>query len=189
MSHTPVIIKLHPEPEEYVEAETAFLRAVGLCITQWAFVDRQLFRLFRFGIGAPTHRAAIVYYGQQSLGRRLNQVDDLLRSAFEHPDNEKILEEWQRLKGGMNELLPLRNIIAHQPVRRLGTSDGKKAVYIYGIYLEPYQRVLKKNAKGWGGKNAIETDDLIKHSVEVVTLEDNLKAFARKIIRSGHKSG
>jgi hypothetical protein len=42
MSPTPVIIKLHPKPEEYVEAETAFLRAVGLCITQWAFVDRQL---------------------------------------------------------------------------------------------------------------------------------------------------
>jgi hypothetical protein len=188
MNHTPVIIKLHPEPEEYVEAETAFLRAVGLCITQWAFVDRQLFRLFRFGIDAPTHRAAIVYYGQQSIGRRLNQVDELLKSAFEHPDNKIFLEEWQYLKGRMNELLPLRNIVAHQPVRRLGASDGKKAVYLYGIYLEPYQRFLKKNAKGWGGKNAIETDDLIKHSVEVVALEDVLKAFVRKIIHSGRKS-
>jgi hypothetical protein len=188
MSDKPVIIKLHPEPEEYVESETAFLRAVGLCITQWAFVDRQLFRLFRFGIDAPTHRAAIVYYEQQSLGRRLNQVDELLKSAFEHPDNKALLGEWQRLKGRMNELLPMRNIIAHQPVRRLGASDGKKAVYRYGIYLEPYQRFLKKNAKGWGGKDAIETDDLIKHSVEVVTLEDELKAFVRKIVHAGRRT-
>jgi Molybdopterin-binding domain of aldehyde dehydrogenase len=133
---------------------------------------------------APTHRAAIVYYEQQSLGRRLNQVDELLKSAFQHPDNKALLEEWQRLKGRMNELLPMRNIIAHQPVRRLGASDGKKAVYRYGIYLEPYQRFLKKNAKGWGGKDAIETDDLIKHSVEVVTLEDDLKAFVRKIVQA-----
>ena len=185
MSRTPVIIKLHSETEEYLEAETAFLRAVGLCITQWAFVDRQLFHLFRFGIDASTHRAAIVYYGQQSLGRRLSLVDELLKSAFEHPDDKTLLDEWQRLKGRMNELLPLRNIIAHQPVRRLGTSDGKKAVYLYGIYLEPYQRFLKKNAKGWRGKDAFETDDLIKHSIEVVTLEDDLKVFTKKIVRAG----
>jgi hypothetical protein len=184
MNEKPVIIKLHPNPEEYVEAETAFLRAVGLCITQWAFVDRQLFRLFRFGIGASTHRAAIVYYDQHSIGRRLSQVDDLLKSAFEHPDNKGYLEEWQRLQVRTKELLPTRNIVAHQPVRRLGTSDGKKAEYLYGIYLEPYQKFLKKNVKGLGGKDALETDDLIKHSLEVVALEDDLKAFVRKIVHA-----
>ena len=36
----PVIIKLNPAPEEYLEAETAFLRAVGACVTCWAFADR-----------------------------------------------------------------------------------------------------------------------------------------------------
>jgi hypothetical protein len=77
-----VIIKLHPEPEEYLEAETAFLRAVGLCVTRWAFVDRQLFRLFRFAIGASTHRAAIVYYEQNTLGQKLRQVDNLLKSCL-----------------------------------------------------------------------------------------------------------
>lgn len=183
MSDRPVIIKLHPQPEEYVEAETAFLRAVGLCITQWAFVDWQLFRLFRFGLGASTHRAAIVYYEQQSIGRRrLNSVDELLKSALEHRDNERYLEEWRKLQGRMKDLLPTRNVIAHQPVRRMGTSDGKKAIYIYGIYLEPYQRFLKKTVKGLSGKDALETDDLIRHSLEVVDLEDALKAFVRKLV-------
>jgi hypothetical protein len=32
----PRIVKLKPDPEEYEEAETAFLKAVGICITQWA---------------------------------------------------------------------------------------------------------------------------------------------------------
>ena len=181
MNKKPVIIKLHPNPEEYVEAETAFLRAVGLCITQWAFVDRQLFRIFRFGIGASTHRAAIVYYEQHSISRRLSQVDTLIKNAFEHPDNEGYLEEWQSLQVRMRELLPTRNLVAHQPVRRFATSDGEKAVYIYGIYLEPYQRFLKKNVKALAGKDALDTDDLIKHSLDVVAFEDDLKAFVRKI--------
>jgi hypothetical protein len=81
--NNPVIIKLHPHPEEYVEAETAFLRAVGLCVTRWAFVDRQLFRLFRYGIGTSTDRAAIVYYKQNSIGPRLTHVVNLMKSRLE----------------------------------------------------------------------------------------------------------
>src|SRR5262245_59376600 len=94
----PVIIKLHPEPQEYVEAETAFLRAVGLCITRWAFVDRQLFRLFRFGIGASTHRAALIYYEQHAINRRVSQVDSLLKSAFGEAQQPELSTEWQKLK-------------------------------------------------------------------------------------------
>src|SRR5438034_8408856 len=41
---------------------------------------RQLFRLFHFGIGASTHLAALVYYEQNTLGRRLRQVHNLLTS-------------------------------------------------------------------------------------------------------------
>jgi hypothetical protein len=184
MSDKPVIVKLHPEPQEYVDAETAFLRAVGLCITQWAFVDRQFFRLFRFGIGARTDRAAIVYYEQHTISRRLNQVDRLLKSAFGDAGETKFPEEWRKLKHRTDELLPTRNVIAHQPVRRLGTSDGQKAVYIYGIYLEPYQKYLNKVPKGLGGKDALETEDLIKHSLEVAALEDDLKVFVRKLIHA-----
>jgi hypothetical protein len=179
-----VIVKLHPEPEEYVDAETAFLRAVGLCVTQWAFVDRQLFRLFRFGLGTSTHRAAIMYYDQQSIGRRLNSVDTLLKSAFEHPDNKSWLEEWQQFHARTKDMLPIRNVIAHQPVRRVGQSDGKKAIYVYGVYLEPYQRFLKKSVKGLNGKDALQTEDLIKHSLEVLGLENDLKAFVRKIVNA-----
>jgi hypothetical protein len=184
MTEKPVIVKLHPQAEEFVEAETAFLRAVGLCITRWAFVDRQLFRLFRIGIGASTHRAAILYYDQQTISRRLSQVDALLKSAFADAQQKEYEAEWKRLRDRMNELLPTRNIIAHQPVQRLGTSDGKKAVYIYGIYLEPYQRYLNKTYQGLRGKDALRTDDLVEHANAVDDLENDLKLFVRKMVHS-----
>ena len=181
---TPVIIKLHPQPEEYVEAETAFLRAVGLCVTQWAFVDRQLFRLFRFGIGALTHRAAILYYDQNTIGRRAGQINNLLKSAFEGPDNESWLKKWESLHQRLRDLLPIRNAIAHQPVQRMGTSDGTKAIYVYAIYLEPYARHLKENRNVYRDKESLNTDDLIQHSNDVNALESDLCEFANKIVEA-----
>ena len=181
MSDTSVVIRLHPQPEEYVEAETAFLRAVGLCVTRWAFVDRQLFRLFKFGIGASTHRAALLYYDQNMIGRRAGQINNLLKSAFEGPDNENWLRKWESLHQRLRDLLPIRNVIAHQPVQRLATSDGKKAIYVYAIYLEPYARYLKKSRNVHGDKEILKTDDLIQHSNDVETLESDLRDFANEI--------
>jgi hypothetical protein len=92
-----VMIKLNPNPEEYVDEEGAFLRAVGACVTCWAFVDRQLFRLFRFGLDAPTHTAALIYYGQNTIGRSLAQVDTLLSAYFADTQNEKHQAQWKSL--------------------------------------------------------------------------------------------
>lgn len=184
MGDTPVVIKLHPQPEEYVEAETAFLRSVGLCVTQWAFVDRQLFRLFRFGIGASTHRAAILYYDQNTIGRRAGQINNLLKSAFEEPGNENWLKAWESLHQRLRDLLPIRNVIAHQPVQRMGTSDGQKAIYVYAIYLEPYARHLKKRRNVHGDKQSLKTEDLIQHSNDVAALESDLHDFANKIVKA-----
>jgi hypothetical protein len=92
-----------------------------------------LFRLFRQGVGAPTHRAAIVFYDQHSINSHFRQVDALLKGLLEDKENENLRELWKELREKIADLLPTRNVIAHQPVRRLGTHDGQKAVYIYGI--------------------------------------------------------
>jgi hypothetical protein len=146
-------------------------------------VDRFLFRLFRRCIGAPTHRAAIVYYENHSINQKLKLVDTLLKDLLEGDSFEELRGSWKSLREQINELVPTRNIVAHQPVRRLGTSDGEKAVYIYGIYIEPYQRYLKKQHKGMKGKDALLTEDLVAHSEKVEELTVDLGAFAKKLAR------
>lgn len=178
----PRIVKLNPEPEEYIEAETAFLRAVGLCITQWAFIDRMLFRLFRQGIGAPTHRAAVAFYDQYSINSHVRQVDALLNGLLEGGEHKDLRQWWKELHEKIKELLPTRNVIAHQPVRRIGTHDGRKAVYVYGIYMEPYQRYLKKQLRGLKGKEALGTEDLIIHAEAVEVLEFELVSFTKEVV-------
>jgi hypothetical protein len=111
----PVVIKLNPSPEEYLKAETAFLRAVGACVTSWAFVDRQLFGLFRTGLHAPTDAAAMIYYGQNTIGRNLGQVDVLLSAYLAHLKDEKLKADWKQLLRRTSDLLPVRNAIVHQP--------------------------------------------------------------------------
>jgi hypothetical protein len=65
----PVIIKLHPDRKDYIRNENEFLRAVGLCVNTWAFVDREIYRIFRFGLRRfglknPTQLASMLYYKQ-----------------------------------------------------------------------------------------------------------------------------
>ena len=85
------------------------------------------------------------------------------------------------LRNKINDLLPTRNIIAHQPVRRVGKSDGKKAVYEYGVYIEPFQRHLGRAYKGLRGKDALGTEDLIAHANEVEELENELMTFSHAL--------
>jgi hypothetical protein len=177
----PRIVKLNPEPDEYMEAETAFLRAVGLCITQWAFIDRALFRLFKQGVGAPTHRAAIVYYDQHSINSHCRQVDALLKGLLDGDEHKNLLGLWKELRDKIGHLLPTRNIIAHQPVRRVGAHDGQKAAYIYGIYIEPNQRFLRKQPQGMKGKEALGTEDLITHAEAVEELVVELMSFTKMV--------
>lgn len=180
----PVVIKLNPGPEEYLEAETAFLRAVGACVTCWAFVDRQLFRLYRLALGAPTHTAAIVYFGQNTIGQRLHQVDTLLKVSFSQPRYEKFKEPWHKLYKKVGDLLPYRNAIVHQPVKRTGFQRDGKAVYEYAIYVEPYSRHLPRKLK----VQELHTEDLKQHAGDVETLEADLKAFVR-LLTGAAKNG
>jgi hypothetical protein len=177
-----VIIKAFPAPEEYAEAENEFLRTLGLCVTQWAFVDRQLFRLFRFGLQTATHRAAVVYYKSRTLQQRIQFVDELLKQSLSLKQYE---EHWCPFAKRLEDLVPVRNIIVHQPTRRLHTAKRGKAVYEYAIHIEPYERMLNKNPKGLKGKSAIEIDDLKSHAEAVHDLERDLKSLVRRLVGAG----
>jgi hypothetical protein len=58
---------------------------------------------------------------------------------------------------------------------------AKKAVYICGIHIEPYQRYLKRQHKGMKGKDVLLTEDLIAHSEKVEELTVELGVFAKKL--------
>ena len=174
----PVVIKAFPPPEEYREAESEFLRALGLCVSQWAFVDRQLFRLFTLGLQAATHRAALIYYTPKTLSQRVQFVDKLLEQNL---PPEQYKTEWKPLFDKHDDLIPVRNIFVHHPTRRLHTAKDGKAVYEYAIHIEPYERAIHKKHKGLKGKQEIDLDDLRKHAEAVNDLEQALLSLVKKL--------
>lgn len=186
----PVIIKLHPDRKDYIRAENEFLRAIGLCVNTWSFVDRELYRIFRFGlhqfgIAAASKVASILYYKQTTLDRHIQMVDDMIEHVL---STDEYQNEWRPLQKEIRSAALTRNIIVHHPALRTHTSKGGKAVYLYSIHIEPYERLLNKQYPGLKGKLALEITDLKHHAVEVGGLTTELQAFLKGIIRAHQRS-
>jgi hypothetical protein len=115
----PVVIKLPPARKDYIRAENEFLRIVGLCVNTWAFIDRELYRIFRFilhrlGIEHPSKVASILYYKQRQIQQHIQLADEMLDPTLVISKAE-YNDEWRPLRKKLNELAQIRNIIAHQP--------------------------------------------------------------------------
>jgi hypothetical protein len=182
----PVIIKLHPDRKDYIRAENEFFRAIGLCVNTWSFVDRELYRIFRFGLHrfglvASSKAASILYYKQTTLDRHIQMADDILEHVLR---NHEYQSEWRPLQKKIRSAALTRNIIVHHPALRTHTSKGGKAVYLYSIHIEPYEQLLNKQYPGLKGKLALEITDLKHHAVEVEGLAKELQAFLKGIIRA-----
>jgi hypothetical protein len=187
----PVIVKLHPDRTDYVRNENEFLRAVGLCVSRWAFVDRELYQIFRFGLRLfglenPTQLASVLYFKQATLDRRIQLADDMMEQVLTPGEYQ---EHWRPLQKRVREGSLTRNIIVHHPVARTGTSHRGKAVYLFSIHIEPFERhYLKKEYPGLRGKSKLDVKDLHEHAASVENLAGDLHAFIRPI-RQSHQSG
>lgn len=170
----PITIKLHPDPDEYQEAETKFFYTLGICVNRWAFVDRRLFRLFQWALRSQLKPTATLYYKPKTIQMRLQLVQDLLECRLA---DDVYSGQWRPLWKRVDALIPTRNIFVHHPAMRLGTSKAGKAVYHYAIRIEPNERVLGKNYPGLLGKEHLLIEDLETHAFAVDQLEIDLRRF------------
>jgi hypothetical protein len=168
-----ISISLHPNPNSKEAIE--FYRRLGMCIGSWAFVDRRLYQIFHHATGFEQRQSAFLYYRNRAFNQRLRMVDDAVK--IELP-KEEFANEWWPLHDESVNLSHTRNIFAHHPTLRVGTSRDGKALDIYSIYVEPYERVLNNDYPGLLGKNQLETEDLVRHELEVAQLESKLCDFA-----------
>jgi hypothetical protein len=102
-------------------ASDTFSMMVGYCIAQWASVEDILFLICHHALSCPRPQAAVVYYRTPQLDARFTLVSDLL--SFILPQTESggakhdDVKEWDSIeKHFKNNLLPVRNRIAHHPV-------------------------------------------------------------------------
>jgi hypothetical protein len=102
-------------------------------------------------------------------------VDDALKMFLPLPEYN---ERWRPLRLETESLSHTRNIFAHHPVLRQGTSGNGRAFDIYCIYIEPYERILNNDYPGLRGKVILQLADLKQHNMEAEQLVSKLHQFA-----------
>jgi len=164
------VLSFEPKTKKFREDRDTFARLIGECITRWAFIDRELFRLCVYALGAHRDRVAIVYYRMQSISPRLSLTDDLLKSKL----SPARLKEWDALRKRIYDRLATRNAIAHGPMKMTGTSKrvGKRVVAHYDFSVEPEPFNPKPKAPA-----QVTATQLRAHFKEAESLISDLRKF------------
>ncbi len=171
----PVIIAAFPSPGEPEMIE--FFFTLGNAVNRWAFVDRVLFKIFRFSLKLDQRQTALFYYAERALNRRIDLVYSSLKSVL--PSAQ--FEEWKTLAKELKTLSHVRNVFVHHPVKRFGASDGVKPIYKWSIHIEPYEKLLNRDYPGLEGKDELFTEDLKDHVSKIEHLEEELRKFYLRI--------
>jgi hypothetical protein len=151
-----------------------FLRLVGDCVTRWAFIDRMLFVLFLRALNLDVKGAGIIYYRLTTLNSKIDLVDRAIGLVA----TPATLKVWKRHKKKMEELLPVRNIIAHHPLLQEISGSGRRSRHRYSIRIEPYEIEIGRRVA-----RSVYANELRQHSVRVDKLTHRLATFSGKVMK------
>ncbi len=192
-------------PTESLHEKTReFFETLGRCISAWAMVDDELFRIFRDCIG-PYEQCAIIYYRTPGLDLRLNLTDEIVESVLPRPERKsgghvhKSVKEWKALFNKFKKLLEVRRRLAHHPVslkyewcyQLTEDSYGLAQLFsgkppkmgllpkrIHAIDVGEHERLRKKS----GAMQSLTERDLLIHLSSVRTLANDLNEFSRVVL-------
>jgi hypothetical protein len=173
------------QPEPWRKIADEFHMEMGYCISAWARVDDELFRIFRDCVGS-LDQSAIIYYRTPGLNTRLDITSELVRTtllpSWERPGkNDLRIKAWISAIKPFKDLLSVRRRIAHQPVRweplRVGMRLGAAPSYVE-LYVGANERLRDSQAK----LPPLNIDDLRSHRAAVNQLSDRLSAFYHEVL-------
>lgn len=167
-----IILRAGPLSKEVRRSRNYFLRLVGECITRWAFTDRSLFVLFRTALNVDAKSAGILYYRLNTLSRKLQLTEATIKLAA----SLETLKEWQVRKKEMDDLIPVRNVIAHHPLLEITSRTTNRTRHQYSIRVEP-----DEVEAGIRAPRAVDIKILRKHAKHVDEVTHRLIAIAPKI--------
>jgi hypothetical protein len=174
-----IILRRGPLSKRAKRSRDSFLKLAGECVTRWAFTDRALFVLFRSALYDYPRIAAAIYYRLNTLSSKVALVDVTIRQIA-MPAN---LKSWQRHKKRMEQLLPVRNLIAHNPLLETVSSGPKRARYRYSIRQEPNEVEI-----GYKKPRSVDAKILRAHAKQVDKLTHRLIALVPKIVADSKAS-
>jgi hypothetical protein len=166
-----------------------FFKWVGVCIKEWANIEKGLFDICSFVLAADPKHVSIIYYRTPSLEGRLSLTNDLLQSFFpktpgEHDHPKMII--WTNILGEIRDLVSARNFLAHSPITHQisvkvqldqNLSSGK--IIGHDSWLEVATSANEKLKTGVS--KSLRVDDLPAHHSAVRALWKRLVEFSENL--------
>lgn len=98
---------------------SSFFAALGEAIASWAYVEGQLFEIVGARLGAPPPQAAVVFGRTPQMAAHVALAGELLGVTL--PPDDVALRKWKAIEKRFEKLLPIRNMLVHQPVHYGGS--------------------------------------------------------------------
>lgn len=162
---------------------------IGLCIKDWADVESWLFKLCCLALGTDKVKVAIVFYRTPTIDSRLKLVDELLRTILparsredgghDHPD----VITWKAIVRDIQELLPIRNLLAHAPLQQapfLKIKVGDE--YIAAVSWAEVATGRDEQLRA-GSRHSIRDKDLPDHFLQLVNIVTRLRTFYNHVLQ------
>jgi len=150
---------------------------IGYSVNQWAQIDRFFFELTHLTLGTSEVKTAIVYYRLRNQKERIELAKELIDAT----DLADLSEAWKRLYAEVKNLSPMRNAVAHQPLRLESTITNVSHIDPQNpTKIEHFMWVdidEKELLRGEKRSKRIEFADLVKYSKQLHALTGQAKEF------------
>ena len=163
-----------------------FFKWIGLCISEWAQVDDELFNIFFQCVQAPVKQAAIIYFRTPGIDIRLGLTDEIVESVLPKPERKSgghphpLLRRWRELNTEIHGLLSMRRRIAHQPVKETINALAALALNAQPINEGPLLGItgmpMRWYSLGAGENESLREKEAGKPSVTITELIDHFQA-------------
>lgn len=163
-----------------LEQDGEFFTAIGIALTEWQYVEKDLYLIFALLIDSPHEKAlAAAFHSALNLNIRLDMVDAAAQFRLE---GTPLLAEWDSIRDKVDTRARLRNKIAHYTVsyNRKARSKHKR------IYMEPsHYDVTSHKKMNKQQKTACDLRFLRGLETSFNELSHEMYNFIRKLVAAG----
>lgn len=178
--------------EKIPENSINFYTSLGVCIAAWSKVEDGLFNIFHLAMRCDKKLAAIVFYRTPTIDLRLKLTDEIVCAALPKPKrangghNDPLVVEWKKISVQITAIVPERNAMAHNEVRRnfiVYGSPSHDKQRIDG----PYFEIVESSGELLRGRGSkipkLYATNLMEHKEKVDKLWQRLTAFRRALAK------
>jgi hypothetical protein len=163
----------------------AFMALLGTCITEWAWIEEEIYKICQLILGTVSEHTSIVFYRTPTLEGRLSLADELMGTIFPKPENGEHLHFdagiWSKLLSDLRFQMPIRNQLAHSPTGAgiFGFTDERtgKIDEIVEIKMQSYPHDQEMHRPKKPNRKLLHHEDLETHLNAVRAIYSRLRTF------------